>query len=302
MKKFFRSIFAALILVSSFASTLAQTSVDPMKLPKLSQWVTDFSSTLSLGQTEELNTLARDYETQTSNQLVTVLFPDRQGNELIDIGMKIFTDNAIGQAKKNNGLLLLISTQEKKIRIVVGYWLEGIYPDAVAKRIIEENIRPLVNTGDFAGAVKIFYSRSAEIIGWEFSIDKRASSAQSYFNEDGFYMFFMWFMLWLTWGQRINYLKKKKRLSLFGIKWLGVTSLLLSLFLLFVLRSLVSLLFFSTFWVAVIAGFLTGWHRWKWPWGNTFFFGGWSGWWGGWFGWGWFGWWWGFSGGGGAGD
>jgi uncharacterized protein len=121
-----------------------------------------------LGQAEELNTIARDYETQTSNQLVTVLFPNRQGNELIDIGMKVFTDNAIGQSKKNNGLLLLISTQEKKIRIVVGYGLEGIYPDAIANRIIEENIRPLVNAGDFVGAVKVFYSKSAEIIAGEF--------------------------------------------------------------------------------------------------------------------------------------
>ncbi|MEI7563102.1 MAG: TPM domain-containing protein [bacterium] len=212
MKKVFRGMFAALILISSVASTLAQTSVDPMKLPKLTQWVTDFSSSLSLNQTDELNTIARDYETQTSNQLVTVLFPHRQGNELIDIGMKVFTDNAIGQAKKNNGLLLLISTQEKKIRIVVGYGLEGVYPDAIANRIIEENIRPLVNAGDFYGAIKAFYSKSAEVIGGEFTMDTWTSSAQAYFNKDGVYVLFMRFIFWTTGGRWIDYLKKKKHL------------------------------------------------------------------------------------------
>jgi uncharacterized protein len=53
-----------------------------------------------------------------------VLFPHRQGNELIDIGMNIFNTNGIGQKHKDNGLLLLISTDEKRIRIVVGYGLE----------------------------------------------------------------------------------------------------------------------------------------------------------------------------------
>ncbi len=135
-----------------------------MTLPKLTQRVTDYSAVLSLSQTAELNTIAREYENKTSNQLVVVLFPHRWGNEMIDVGMKLFTDNAIGQTKKNNGLLLIISTREKKIRIVVGYGLEGAYPDAIANRIIEEHIRPLVNSGDFAGAVKVFYEKSAEVI------------------------------------------------------------------------------------------------------------------------------------------
>lgn len=97
----------------------AQNSVDPMQLPQLTQWVTDFSNSLSVSQLDELNTIAKTYETQSSNQLVAVVFPHRNGNELIDIGMKIFTDNGIGRKDVNNGLLLLISSEEKKIRIIV---------------------------------------------------------------------------------------------------------------------------------------------------------------------------------------
>ena len=76
--------------------------MDPMNLPQLTQWVTDFSATINADQLSELNTIAKNYETQTSNQIVAVVFPYRNGNELIDIGMKIFKDNGIGQKDKDN--------------------------------------------------------------------------------------------------------------------------------------------------------------------------------------------------------
>ncbi|MEI8092539.1 MAG: TPM domain-containing protein [bacterium] len=90
-----------------------------MNLPKLTQWVTDFSDTLTTSQLSEVNAVAKAYEDASTNQIVAVVFPNRNGNELIDIGMKIFTDNAIGKKNVNNGLLLLISSEEKKIRIIV---------------------------------------------------------------------------------------------------------------------------------------------------------------------------------------
>ena len=116
------SLFVLLLLCIGFVS--AQDQINPMQLPKLTQRVTDFSTVMTPYQIDNMNTTAKSYEDETSNQLFVVLFPHRQGNELIDIGMKIFTDNGIGQKNKNNGLLLLISTEEKKIRIIVGYGLE----------------------------------------------------------------------------------------------------------------------------------------------------------------------------------
>lgn len=142
-----------------------------MELPNLTQRVTDFSNTLTTSQLDDINTTAKSYEDETSNQVFVVLFPQRQGNELIDIGTKVFNENDIGQKDKNNGLLLLISTEEKKIRIIVGYGLESIYPDLVASQIIENDIRPLVNKWDFYGAIKVFYEKSKEVIGWEYIAD-----------------------------------------------------------------------------------------------------------------------------------
>ena len=116
MKKF----FSLVCILGLFGIALAQSSVDPMNMPKFTQYVNDFSNVLG-SQQNELNMLAANYDTQTKNQIVAVLFPNRNGSELFDIGMKVFTDNQIGQAGENNGLLLLLATDEKKIRIVVGY-------------------------------------------------------------------------------------------------------------------------------------------------------------------------------------
>ncbi|MCX6823452.1 MAG: TPM domain-containing protein, partial [candidate division SR1 bacterium] len=102
-----KKIFSLCIVVASllcFAS--AQSNVDPMNLPKLSQWVTDFSHTLTTSQLDELNAAAKSYQDETSNQVVAVVFPTTNDNVLQDIGMKIFTDNAIGQKDIHNGLLL----------------------------------------------------------------------------------------------------------------------------------------------------------------------------------------------------
>jgi uncharacterized protein len=89
-----------------------------MDVPKLERYITDFTDTLTTDELNELEAIAENYEEKTTNQLVAVVIPDRQGRELFDIGMKIFSENGIG-TESNNGLLLLIANNEKKIRIIV---------------------------------------------------------------------------------------------------------------------------------------------------------------------------------------
>lgn len=160
MKKIFLALFVCL-----FPFVVQAQSVDPMKLPPITQYVNDFSNTLDSATLSGLNAEAKNYETKTTNQMVVVLFPNRNGRELADIGLKIFRDNKIGQAKKNNGVLLLIATGEKKIRIVTGYGLEGDIPDVLASDIIEKNVRPAVNDGKMADAIRGFFTRVQGTIG-----------------------------------------------------------------------------------------------------------------------------------------
>ncbi|MFA5748308.1 MAG: TPM domain-containing protein [Candidatus Absconditabacterales bacterium] len=162
IKSIFKNIiFLGLLIVGS---VFAQEQINPMSFPLLTSFVSDFSNVLTQQELIQLNTIAKNYQDKTSNQIVTVLFPNRLGNELIDIGVDIFAKNGIGQKDKNNGLLLMISTEEKKIRIAVGYGLEGIIPDITASNIIENDIRSYVNSGDFYQAINNFYAKSIEII------------------------------------------------------------------------------------------------------------------------------------------
>ena len=78
----------------------------------------DFSSILSSDDLARIQATAQNHEKETGEQAVTVLFPTRDGYELADIGLKVFRENAIGSREKDDGILLLIATDEKKIRII----------------------------------------------------------------------------------------------------------------------------------------------------------------------------------------
>lgn len=140
-----------------FGITFAN-EINPLQLPKFQYFVNDYAGVLSQEESETLNQLAEATEKATKHQIVTVLFPHREGNELFDIALKAFNDNGIGDKERNDGLLLAIATEEKKIRIMVWYGLEWEVPDLVASKIIENLIRPEVNNWNFYQAVKNFYS------------------------------------------------------------------------------------------------------------------------------------------------
>lgn len=165
MRKTFSGILAILLLLGFVSFSFAANEIDPMNLPRLTEYVEDFSSVLSSADLASLRQISHDYETKTTNQMVVVLIPDRGGNELFDIGMKVFKDNGIGQKGKDNGILLVIATDEKKIRIVTGYGLEGHVPDVLASDFIEKNIRPLVNEEKYADAIRAFFDRTMKAIG-----------------------------------------------------------------------------------------------------------------------------------------
>lgn len=159
MKKFLLSLF--FLFFSS--SALSMADFDVMNIPKLERYINDYTNTLTSEQFNELEAIAENYNNQTTNQLVSVIIPDRWWREMFDIGMKIFNENGIG-TKKNNGLLLLIAKEEKKIRIIVWYGLEDKMPDLKANQIIERSLRAFVNSGDLYEAIKAFYVESQKVI------------------------------------------------------------------------------------------------------------------------------------------
>ena len=184
MKKILGAIVMWMALML-WGVVFAQTeNLNVMNLPPLTQYVTDFAGVVDQKTLDEFNVHAYQYDQLSGHQFVVVLIPDRQWKELFDIALKLFNDNGIWGKQENDGLLLVIATSEKKIRIMVGYGLEWEMPDVLASKIIEEDIRPLVNSGDIAWAIRAFYTRSEQAIAageWKHIDDDLSNKDEEWF-------------------------------------------------------------------------------------------------------------------------
>ena len=135
-----------LLLISA---TYAQNS--------LQNYVEDRVGVMSAQDIADLNAIARDYDKATTNQLWAVIISWAQ-RPLADIWLEIFRETWLG-TKSNNWLLLLIDAGARKLRIIVGYWLEWDIPDIRAWQIVE-SIRPLINSWDYAWAIRWYLEQS----------------------------------------------------------------------------------------------------------------------------------------------
>ncbi|MFZ4773983.1 MAG: TPM domain-containing protein, partial [Terrimicrobiaceae bacterium] len=122
--------------------------------PKPARYVEDRAGILSPAAEASLNAKLEQFERDTSNQVIVATFPEVPA----DYQMEDFTQRTaeawgVGQKKEDNGAVLFLFPGSRKLRIEVGYGLEGAIPDGVAKRIIEREIVPAFRAGDFDGGV-----------------------------------------------------------------------------------------------------------------------------------------------------
>jgi uncharacterized protein len=124
-----------------------------LSVPQLHERVSDFTNTLEFTQWRALESQLKSFEDSTSTQIAVVMISSLQGEDITDFALKIAEANKIGRKGKDNGLLILIAKEEKKIRFEVGYGLEGSLPDAICDQIIRNEIRPRFREGDFYGGI-----------------------------------------------------------------------------------------------------------------------------------------------------
>ena len=137
----------AIVLVASAAG-----AAEP-KFPALTGRVVDEANLLSKAQVQSLAALLKAHEEKTTNQVVVATVRSLQGLPIEDYGYRLGRHWGIGQTEKNNGALLLVAPQERKVRIEVGFGLEGVLTDALSKTIIESAIVPAFRSGDMAGGI-----------------------------------------------------------------------------------------------------------------------------------------------------
>jgi uncharacterized protein len=142
--------FLALLLAAS-----ARAGVDDAIPAAPRQFVTDRAGVLNAERAQRLSEKLEQFERETSNQIL--VWVDRRIPEnftLEDFTVRAAQKWRAGQAAKDNGAVLFVFTEDRKLRIEVGYGLEGVLPDATSKRIIEEQIVPRFRAGNYAGGIE----------------------------------------------------------------------------------------------------------------------------------------------------
>lgn len=134
-----RTLLILSLLVS--CSLFAQVEKVIPKRPNPPRLVNDLSNTLSTAQIEELERKLVAYDDSTSTQIAVVLVKSLQGYSVEDYALALGRDWGVG-GKQNNGIVLLAAMEDRKIRIEVGYGLEGAIPDLTSKSIIDNDITP----------------------------------------------------------------------------------------------------------------------------------------------------------------
>ena len=120
-----------------------------LEVPRLKGHVNDYAAMLSTASERQLEAVLTDFEQKESTQIVVLTVPSLQGDSIEAFSMRVVEAWKIGQKKLDNGAILLIAKSERKIRIEVGYGLEGRLTDLLAGRIIRNVIGPQFKSGQF---------------------------------------------------------------------------------------------------------------------------------------------------------
>jgi uncharacterized protein len=148
-----RRLRAGLALALLLFLSLTVVPAVALVLPTLSGRVVDDANILDPPTRAALDQKLADLEAKTTDQLVVVTLKSLQGTSIEDFGVQLGRAWRIGQRDKNNGVLLIVAPSERKVRIEVGYGLEGTLTDAVSKLIIENAIIPRFRANDVPGGV-----------------------------------------------------------------------------------------------------------------------------------------------------
>jgi uncharacterized protein len=137
------SLFVALALLGRIAPA------QEFSPPRISQYVTDLTATLTAGESAALNAKLEQFDRETSTQIVVLMVHTIGDLPIEEATLKVAELNKVGKKGKDNGVLLFIAKDDRKLRIEVGYGLEGALPDILAGQIIRKEIGPRFREGDY---------------------------------------------------------------------------------------------------------------------------------------------------------
>jgi len=150
------------LLLCVLASAHAEVAVPPLQAR-----VTDLTGTLTPEQRATLEHELADFEARKGSQIAVLLVPSTEPETIEQYGIRVGEAWKVGRKRVDDGAILIVAMKDRALRIEVGYGLEGVIPDAVAKRVVAEVIVPFFKQGDYYGGIHAGVQRLMRLINGE---------------------------------------------------------------------------------------------------------------------------------------
>lgn len=161
-----RYLYAA-ALVLLLMPSLVLAGAQQVAIPALAARVTDLTNTLSAEQQSALESRLAQFEQQEGSQMAILLVPSTRPEAIEQYSIRVVDEWKLGRKGVDDGILILVAKNDREMRIEVGYGLEGVIPDAIANRIIEETMVPYFRQGDFYGGLSAAVEQLAGLVAGE---------------------------------------------------------------------------------------------------------------------------------------
>jgi uncharacterized protein len=133
-------------------------------LPKPTGRVNDFASVIDPSVESEIDSRLDRLEQETTSEIAVATVTSLDGMSVDEYASRLFKEWGVGQAKQDNGVLVLVAPNEREMRIEVGYGLEGVLPDGLAGQVIREQFTPRFRENDYSGGIRDGVTRLIDIV------------------------------------------------------------------------------------------------------------------------------------------
>jgi uncharacterized protein len=155
---------AAVALALLLAAGLAGADV---AVPPLTARVTDLTGTLSGEAVNRIESKLAAFEAKKGSQIAVLIVPTTEPEDIDQFGIRVEDAWKLGRKGVDDGAYLIVAKNDRRVRIEVGYGLEGALPDAIANRIVEETIAPHFKAGDFDGGIEAGVNQMISVVDGE---------------------------------------------------------------------------------------------------------------------------------------
>ena len=208
MMKRFNLLFGFIIVLFLLSAVLAFS----LDVPRLEGRINDHAGVLSSSESGELENYLAAVEKATGAQIALLTIPSLEGEALESYSLKVVDKWKLGSDEKDNGALLLVAMEEKKIRIEAGYGLEAVLTDAMSGYIIREAIVPEFKKGNFSIGLAAGLQAMGGVVTGDMPISvEQINSSQQEGDDTGVSLFFLLFVFVFIFGGFGRYRRYRRR-------------------------------------------------------------------------------------------